>query len=96
MDKVSYALRRKQKEVALSHLRTRKLLEDILRKRLSSLDTLESTLIRVETAAGDVEVRISVASSVESNPNTNMPDHEIIRVFNSHSPGYSLSPISSA
>ena len=55
--KVSISLRRKQKEVALSHLRTQKLLEDIVKKRSSSLETLQATMIRVETAAGDVEVR---------------------------------------
>ena len=55
--KISAALRQKRKEVALSHLRARKELEELLRKRLSSLDNLHSTLIRVETSAGDIQVR---------------------------------------
>ena len=40
----------------MSHLRSRKLLEDVLKKRLSSMGLLQSTLIRVETSAGDIEV----------------------------------------
>ena len=55
--KASAALQQKRKPVALSHLRARKQLEDLLNKRLGSLHTLESTYITVETAAGDVEVR---------------------------------------
>jgi charged multivesicular body protein 7 len=57
--KASTALRQQHKAVALSHLRSRKQLDELLTKRLSSLHTLESTFIRVEAAAGDVEVRIS-------------------------------------
>jgi hypothetical protein len=55
-EKASSALRRKQKPVALTYLRSKKQLEDLLRKRLGSLELLESTLIRVEGAYGDVEV----------------------------------------
>jgi charged multivesicular body protein 7 len=46
----------KLKPLAMAHLRTRKQLEDLLTKRLNSLGILESTLIRVDAAAGDVEV----------------------------------------
>ncbi len=56
-EKISAALRQKRKEVALSHLRTKKQFEDLLKKRLTSLETLHSTLLRVEASAGDVEVR---------------------------------------
>ncbi len=42
--------------MALNYLRSRKLLEDLNNKRLTSLTTLESTLISVEAAAGDIEV----------------------------------------
>jgi hypothetical protein len=56
--KASAALHQKHKAVALSYLRSRKQLEDLLTKRLGSLHTLESTFIRVEAAAGDVEVGI--------------------------------------
>ena len=61
-EKASNALRQKRKELALSHIRARKQYEDLLKKRLVSLDTLRSTLIRVEASAGDVEVRQSHVS----------------------------------
>lgn len=54
--KATAAVQQKQKTVALSHLRLRKELEGLLSKRLGSLDNLESSLLRVETAAGDIEV----------------------------------------
>ena len=41
----------------MTHLRARKQFEEVLKKRLSSLELLLSTLIRVETSAGDIEVR---------------------------------------
>ena len=40
----------------MSHLRARKQFEDLLRKRLGSLDILHTTLLRVEASAGDVQV----------------------------------------
>jgi charged multivesicular body protein 7 len=54
--KASEAIRLKRKAIALNYLRSRKLLEDLNNKRLTSLTTLESTLISVEAAAGDIEV----------------------------------------
>ncbi|KAG6814537.1 hypothetical protein H0H92_000064 [Tricholoma furcatifolium] len=61
--KASAAIQQKRKNIALSHLRLRKELEDLLSKRLSSLDNLEATLLRVEAAAGDVEIMKSYESS---------------------------------
>ncbi|EGN93262.1 hypothetical protein SERLA73DRAFT_97977 [Serpula lacrymans var. lacrymans S7.3] len=61
--KISTALREKRKNVALSHLRSKKQLEDLLEKRLGSLDMLRSTMIRVEAAAGDIEIMKSYESS---------------------------------
>ncbi|KAF5380996.1 hypothetical protein D9615_004079 [Tricholomella constricta] len=61
--KATAALQQKRKPVALSHLRLRKQLEDLLSKRLGSLDNLESTLLRVEAAAGDIEIMKSYESS---------------------------------
>ncbi|KAJ7120503.1 Snf7-domain-containing protein [Mycena crocata] len=61
--KASAALQQKQKPLALSYLRSRKQFEEVLRKRLGSLETLEGTLISVETAAGDVEIMKSYESS---------------------------------
>ena len=51
------ALQQKRKPAALTYMRSRKQLEDVLSKRLGSLNTLESTFITVEAAVGDVEVR---------------------------------------
>ena len=56
-EQVKAALQQKRKEVALSHLRAQKQLEALLKQRLGSLDTLHSTLLRVEQSAGDVEAR---------------------------------------
>lgn len=56
-EQVKSALQQKRKEVALSHLRAQKQLEALLKQRLGSLDTLHSTLLRVEQSAGDVEAR---------------------------------------
>lgn len=55
--KATAALLAKRKSNALGYLKSRKILEDVLNKRLASLHTLESTFIAVETAAGDVDVR---------------------------------------
>jgi charged multivesicular body protein 7 len=44
--------------MALNYLRSRKQLEELSNKRLNSLNTLESTLLSVEAAAGDIEVRL--------------------------------------
>ena len=55
-EKASTALKQSRKEIALSHLRARKQLEDILVKRSKALENLESTLWTVEHAAEDVEV----------------------------------------
>lgn len=55
-EKAIVALRQKRKELALSYIRSRKLSEDLLRQRLGSIETLQSTLIRVEAAAGDIQV----------------------------------------
>ncbi|KAI0807317.1 Snf7-domain-containing protein [Fomes fomentarius] len=60
---ISDALRQKRKEIAMTRLRARKQLEEVLKKRLSSLDLLQSTLLRVETSAGDIEIVKSYESS---------------------------------
>ena len=56
--KATLALQRKQKSLAISYLRSRKQLEDVLQKRLASLATLESTMISIEVAAGDIGVSL--------------------------------------
>ncbi|KAL7283383.1 hypothetical protein ACG7TL_002813 [Trametes sanguinea] len=60
---ISEELRQKRKEIALIHLRSRKQLEEVRRKRVESLNLLESTLLRVETSAGDIEIMKSYESS---------------------------------
>ena len=42
----------------MTYLRTRKSQKDVLKKRLASLELLQSTLLRVETSAGDIEVSV--------------------------------------
>lgn len=67
--KASAALRHKHKAVALSYVRSRKQLEELLTKRLGSLHTLESTFIHVEAAAGDIEVGVSMSIKFVSQRN---------------------------
>lgn len=55
--RISTALRQQQKSIALAHLRFKKSLEEVLTKRLGALQNLEATLMSVETAAGDIEVK---------------------------------------
>ncbi|KAK7036496.1 hypothetical protein VNI00_011693 [Paramarasmius palmivorus] len=54
--KASEAVRNKRKSLAMSYLRSRHQLEDLLKKRLGALENLEGTLIQVEAAAGDIEI----------------------------------------
>lgn len=54
--KIKDNLRRSRREIALSYLRSQKLLEELLRKRVTSLETIQSSLMKVETVAGDIEV----------------------------------------
>ncbi|KAJ7219458.1 Snf7-domain-containing protein [Mycena pura] len=61
--KATAALQQSHKPLALTYLRSRKQLEDLLRKRLGSLETLEGTQLSVETAAGDIEILKSYESS---------------------------------
>ncbi|KAH8116804.1 Snf7-domain-containing protein [Phellopilus nigrolimitatus] len=61
--KISECLRANRKEVAMAHLKSRRMYEELLRKRLGSLDILQSTLIQVETSAQDVEIMKQYESS---------------------------------
>ncbi len=54
--KAANAIRQQHKSLALSYLRSRKQLEDVLTQRLGSLEILQSTLLRVEAAAEDIRV----------------------------------------
>ena len=55
--KATAAIRQQQKSLALSYLRSRKQLEDLLTQRIGSLEILQSTLLRVEAAAEEIHVR---------------------------------------
>ncbi|KAJ3991784.1 Snf7-domain-containing protein [Lentinula boryana] len=61
--KASEALKQKRKPLALSYLRSKKLLDELLTKRLGALGNLEGTLIQVEGAAGDIEILSSYRAS---------------------------------
>ena len=54
--KATTAIRQQHKSLALSYLRSRKQLEDVLKQRLGSLEILQGTLIRVEGAANNIQV----------------------------------------
>ncbi|CDZ96763.1 Uncharacterized conserved protein [Phaffia rhodozyma] len=55
-NQVKEALRKNQKTVAMSYLRSKKSLEELVLKRLSSLETVQGVLLKIETAAGDIEI----------------------------------------
>lgn len=61
--KIMEYLRADSKEIAMTHLKSRKLYEDLLRKRLGALEVLQSTLIQVETAAQDLQIMKQYESS---------------------------------
>ncbi|KAG8748278.1 hypothetical protein FRC10_007668 [Ceratobasidium sp. 414] len=55
-EKIKAMLRKKQNALALSLLRSRKQLEALLKQRLGALETVQTVLMKVETAAGDVAI----------------------------------------
>ncbi|KAG8772014.1 hypothetical protein FRC12_003300 [Ceratobasidium sp. 428] len=55
-EKINSMLRKKQNDLALSLLRSRKQLEALLKLRLGALETVQTALMKVETAAGDVAI----------------------------------------
>jgi charged multivesicular body protein 7 len=55
-EKVEAALREKKRDQALSYLRSRKMLEELLVTRTKSMETLHGILIKIEQAASDVEI----------------------------------------
>lgn len=46
----------KRNEMAKSLLRSKISLEDLLRKRLQSLETIETVLLKIDTAVSDIQV----------------------------------------
>jgi len=55
-EKINTSLRKKQNDLALSMLRSRKQLEALLKLRLGALETVQTALMKVETAAGDIAI----------------------------------------
>jgi charged multivesicular body protein 7 len=45
----------KRQEMAKSYLRSKKLLEELLTTRLKSLETIQTILLKLDAAAGDIE-----------------------------------------
>jgi charged multivesicular body protein 7 len=66
-DQVKENLRLKRKDIALSYLRSKKQLEELLPKRLRSLETIQTTLDQVESARHDIEVYSSHLHLYQSN-----------------------------
>jgi len=54
--KAMAAIRQQHKSLALSYLRSRKQFEDVLTQRLGSLEILQSTLLRIEGAAENIQI----------------------------------------
>ncbi|KAH9998081.1 Snf7-domain-containing protein [Russula compacta] len=62
-NKAKAAIRQQHESLALSYLRSRRHLEDVLAQRLGSLDILQSTLLRVEGAAENIQIVKTYESS---------------------------------
>jgi hypothetical protein len=95
--KATLAIRAKRQQVALSHLKLRKQLEGLLVKRLSSLETLEDTLVRVDAAAGDIAVRR--LALLKNHPLSNIIyklDTEILQIVRDDTPNDSITPVATA
>lgn len=60
--KAALHLNLKQKNVALSYLRSKKQLESVLDKRVGAAEQLRSVLRGIENAHGDLEVSTPIAS----------------------------------
>jgi charged multivesicular body protein 7 len=66
-DRAAEAVRAKRlPDVALSHLRARKRLEEVLRKRLGTLDNLHSTMLSIEGAAADIGIMKNYETSAST------------------------------
>lgn len=66
------ALAKSQKTHALSYLRSKKDLEQVLAKRTSSLGMLQGVLLKMDSSAGDVAVRSFLSPLRASFPRTGL------------------------
>lgn len=58
VQKAAGAVKLKQNEAAIGFLRLKKLHQDTLQKRLISQQNLQTMLLQIENAAGDIQVRV--------------------------------------
>ncbi|KAG9102734.1 hypothetical protein FRC06_001266 [Ceratobasidium sp. 370] len=65
-EKINAMLCKKQKDLALSLLRSRKQLEMLLKQRLGALETVQTVLMKVESAAGDVAIMKAYETSTST------------------------------
>ncbi len=82
-------IRRGRKEAALNHIRSKKGLEESLRKRLPMLGTLQEMLRNIEQAADNIEVKrtILVKRKLRSDPiPSTRTDYEAVRIQHVHAP----------
>ena len=59
-EKIKDLLRRGSKNIAVTYLRSKRQLEELLLKRLNSQQALETVLGKIEQARTDVEVRLDM------------------------------------
>ena len=64
--KVEKCLKENSRSQALSYLRSKKTLEALLEKRVSTLETLHGILVKIEQAAGDIEIMKAYETSTAS------------------------------
>ncbi|KAG8934572.1 hypothetical protein FRC02_009652 [Tulasnella sp. 418] len=65
-NKIKDFLRKGQKVMATSYLRSRKQLEEVLGKRLGSLETIQTILLKIENAANDLEIMRAYETSTNT------------------------------
>lgn len=65
-EKAKHHLALSQKPIALSHLRSKRQLEEVLLKRIASAQQLESVLMSIDQAKGDIEIMAAYATSTST------------------------------
>lgn len=64
-NRAANALKSKQKSQAIAFLKEKKMLNDLLTRRLDSKSTLDAVILKIEQAAGDVQVMQSYQTSTQ-------------------------------
>ena len=65
-DKIASYIRSNQKDLALSHLRSKKGLTDLLSKRTLAFENLQAVLLKIEAAESDVAILSAYQSATSS------------------------------